>query len=178
MKSSTLNSDSNSFRKKNENDIFYNEADATWHNPSLKQMVETVSCEMMRNGSSAPIPRHLNGWISCITEEVSHQFCELRDLRTQYDVLKDTRQKELKEFGAMTREWEQREYGFKAEINRLEHIISDTQQGAESIILVRAGSVVNRNDGRAFRAKLDRLSKSEGELWSFHCFALAGGGLC
>ncbi|ROW09039.1 hypothetical protein VMCG_02810 [Cytospora schulzeri] len=163
MKSGTLGFDSEGLHRKNENDVFYNSADATWHNPSLKQMIETVSCEMMRNGSSAPIPRHLNGWIASILEEVSHQVCELRDLRAQFADLKETRQKELREFGTMTSEWEQREYGFKAEINRLEHIISDTQQGAESVLLVRAGSVVNRNDGRAFRAKLDRLSRSEDE---------------
>lgn len=162
MRSGTLGFDSEGYRRKNENDVFYNEADSTWHNPSLKQMIETVSCEMMRNGSSAPIPRHLNGWVASILEEVSHQFCELRDLRAQYADLQGTRQKELKEFNTMALEWEQREYGFKAEINRLEHIISDTQQGAESVLLARAGSMVNRNDGRAFRAKLDRLSRSEG----------------
>lgn len=162
MKSATFGLDSEGFRRKNENDVFYNDIDATWHNPSLKQMIETVSCEMMRNGSSAPIPRHLNGWIAAILEEVSHQYCELRNLRAEFADMRETRQKELKEFSTMTLEWEKREYDFKAEINRLEHIISDTQQGAESVLLVRAGSVVNRNDGRAFRAKLDRLSRSEG----------------
>ena len=164
MKAGTLGLGSESLHRKNENDIFYNEADATWHNPSLKQMVETVSCEMMKNGSSAPIPRHLNGWIASIIEEVSHQFCELRDIRAQFASLKETRQKELKEFSDMTQEWEQREDDFRAEINRLEHIISDTQHGAESVLLARAESVINRNDGRAFRAKLDRLSRSEGNV--------------
>lgn len=164
MKTGTTGSDSESSHRKNENDIFYNEADATWHNPSLKQMVETVSCEMMRNGSSAPIPRHLNGWIASIIEEVSHQFCELRDLRAEFGDLRDTRQKELKEFSTMMSEWEQRECDFRAEINRLEHIISDTQKGAESVLLARAESVVNRTDGGAFRAKLNRLSRSEGEF--------------
>ncbi|KUI71652.1 hypothetical protein VM1G_06656 [Cytospora mali] len=163
MNSGNLGLDLEGPHKKNENNNFYNEADSTWHNPSLKQMIETVSCEMMRNGSSAPIPRHLNGWIASIIEEISHQFCELRDLRAQFADLKETRQKELKEFSAMTSEWEQREYGFKAEINRLEHIISDTQQGAKSVLLARAGSVVNRDDGAAFRAKMDRLSRSEDE---------------
>ncbi|KAL1851406.1 hypothetical protein Daus18300_012517 [Diaporthe australafricana] len=140
---------------------FYNEAECTWHNPSLKQMVETVSCTIMKNGSSAPIPRHLNGWIAGIIEEVSHQTSELNSLRTQVAELKATRQEEVIEFTKVTEEWAQREMNFKAEINRLEHIISDTQHGAESVLLARAGSVVNRNDGRAFRAKLDRLSRSD-----------------
>lgn len=140
---------------------FYNEAECTWHNPSLKQMVETVSCTIKKNGSSAPIPRHLNGWIAGIIEEVSHQTSELNGLRTQVAELKANRQEEVIEFTKVTEEWAQREMNFKAEINRLEHIISDTQQGAESVLLARAGSVVNRNDGRAFRAKLDRLSRSD-----------------
>jgi hypothetical protein len=140
---------------------FYNADDLTWHNPSLKQMVETVSCTMMRNGSSAPIPRHLNGWIAGIMEEVSHQIRQLDGLRTQIKELNATREQEVLEFSKVTEEWSQREKGFKAEINRLEHIISDTQQGAESVMVARAGSVVDRNDSRAFRAKLDRLSRSD-----------------
>ena len=139
----------------------YKEAQRTWHNPSLKQMVETVSCTMMKNGSSAPIPRHLNGWIAGIVEEVSHQTSELESMRVQIAELKATRQEEVIEFSKVTEEWAEREKNFKAEINRLEHIISDTQQGAESVMLARAESVVNRNDGRAFRAKLERLSRSD-----------------
>ncbi|KAI3400165.1 hypothetical protein diail_4050 [Diaporthe ilicicola] len=142
---------------------FYNEAESTWHNPSLEQMMETVSCTMMKNGISAPVPRHLNGWIAGIIEEVSHQTRELNGLRSQVAELKATRQEEVIEFTKVTEEWEQREMKFNAEINRLEHIISDTQQGAESVLLARAGSVVNRNDGKAFRAKLDRLSRSDEE---------------
>ncbi|ROW15527.1 hypothetical protein VPNG_02298 [Cytospora leucostoma] len=163
MRANTLRFDSTGLRLEKENGNFFNRSDVTWHNPSLKQMVETVSCEMMKNGSSAPIPRHLNGWIASIFEEVSHLFCELRDLRAEIDELKATRQNELREFSAMTDEWEQREGDYKAEINRLEHIISDTQQGAESVLLARAGSVINRDDGQAFRAKVDRLSRSEDE---------------
>lgn len=140
---------------------FYNAEDFTWHNPSLKQMVETVSCTMMKNGSSAPIPRHLNGWIAGIMEEVSHQTRELASLRKEMDQLQKTREQEVIEFAKVTEEWELREKNFKAEINRLEHIISDTQQGAESVMLARAGSVVDRNDSRAFRAKVERLSRSD-----------------
>lgn len=140
---------------------FYNPDDLTWHNPSLRQMVETVLCTMMQNGSSAPIPRHLNGWIAGILEEASHQMRQLEYLRGQIEELKATREQEVIEFAKVTEEWSQREKGFKAEINRLEHIISDTQQGAESVMLARAGSVVDRNDSRAFRAKLNRLSRSE-----------------
>ncbi|KKY29650.1 hypothetical protein UCDDA912_g10427 [Diaporthe ampelina] len=116
---------------------------------------------MMKNGSSAPIPRHLNGWIAGIVEEVSHQTSELESMRVQIAELKATRQEEVIEFSKVTEEWAEREKNFKAEINRLEHIISDTQQGAESVMLARAESVVNRNDGRAFRAKLERLSRSD-----------------
>ncbi|KAG8159033.1 hypothetical protein KVR01_011476 [Diaporthe batatas] len=144
-----------------DNCSFYNPDDLTWHNPSLKQMMETVMCTMMKNGSSAPIPRHLNGWIAGILEEASHQTRQLDFLRGQIEELKATREQEVIEFAKVTEEWSQREKGFKAEINRLEHIISDTQQGAESVMLARAGSVVDRNDSRAFRAKLNRLSRSD-----------------
>lgn len=149
-------------------DFQYRVSDATWHNPSLKQMIETVLCTIMTNGISAPIPSHLNSFVAGMIEEFSIQISETKTLQQKYTSLEKTRAKEAQELLKITNEWQEREQNFKEEIKRLERIISDTQKGAESVVLVRAGSVCNRNDGRAFRAKLNRLSRSDEGL--FHMF--------
>lgn len=142
-------------------DVRYRESDFTWHNPNLRQMIETIQCTIMTNGISAPIPCHLNSFVAGMIEEFAIQMGETKALQNKIMDLEETRAKEREEFRETTNEWQEREREFKLEINRLEHIISDTQKGAESVVLARAESVCNRNDGRAFRAKLNRLSRSE-----------------
>lgn len=123
----------------------------------------TSAVPVMKNGSNDTIPRHLNGFVMSMIEEFTHQFSELKELRATVAQVERTRDRELKDFAAMTEEWKTRETNFKVEINRLEHIIADTSTtGVQSVILARAGSVVKR-DGRQFREKMNRLSRSEGE---------------
>lgn len=141
-------------------DFRYRESDATWHNPSLHQMIETVLCTIMTNGISAPIPSHLNHFVASMIEEFSFQTREMQALQTKIAKLEETRANHAQEYRKTTDEWQDREQNLRLEIKRLECIISDTQEGAESVILARAGSVCNRNDRQAFRAKLDRLSQS------------------
>lgn len=144
------------------NSYAYNESDRTWHNPSLQQMMETVGSAIMTNGTSEPVPRHLNGFIAAMIEEFGIHLSQTKALQKKYDQLQATRKKETQEYASMVQEWEARQAAFKAEINRLEHIIARTQNGAESVMLARAGSVCNRNDAREFKNKLDRLSITKG----------------
>lgn len=138
----------------------YRPSDETWESPNVIQTLETISCAMMTNGIAEPIPRHLNGCIISMIEEFRVHLNKLDTVQANFDELRHMRQQEVQDFATMAEEWQEREVAFKAEINRLEHIIADTQKGAESVILARAGSVVNRNDGRAFQARLNRLSRS------------------
>lgn len=139
----------------------FRESDMTWHNPNLQQMMETVLSAIMTNGISAPIPTHLNAFVAGMIEEYAVHLGHTKALQRKFNELTKTRSKEVQELRETTTEWQEREKQFKLEIKRLERIISDTQEGAESVVLARAGSVCNRNDGRAFRAKLNRLSRSD-----------------
>lgn len=150
-----------------ETEFRYRESDATWHNPSLQQMIETVLCTIMTNGISAPIPSHLNSFVAGMIEEFSIHIGETKALHKKLADLEKTRAEEARALLETTNEWQEREQQFKEEIKRLEHIISDTQKGAESVVMARAGSVCNRNDGREFRAKLNRLSRSD-EGMTYH----------
>lgn len=138
----------------------YRPSNETWESPNVVQTLETISCAMMANGIAEPIPRHLNGCIMSMIEEFRLHLNKLSTVQAGFEELRHTRQQEVKDFATMADEWQERECAFKTEIKRLEHIIADTQKGVESVILARAGSVVNRNGGRAFQARLNRLSRS------------------
>lgn len=148
-----------------ESEYGFRESDRTWHNPNVVQMMETVSCALMTNGIAEPIPRHLNGSIASMIEEFRIHLSKLKTLQATHDELQHSHKNEIQEFAAMAEEWKVHEIAFRAEIKRLEQIIASTQAGAESVILARAGSIVNRKDGKAFQARLNRLSRSECRLW-------------
>lgn len=142
--------------------FLYKEADSTWHNPSLTQMMETVLSTIMSNGISEPIPCHLNSFVIGIVEEFRIQLGKERALEAGLENVRTIRKKEIQGFAVMADEWKRREAGFKAEIKRLEQVIAE-KDGMQSVVVARAGSVYNRNDTRAFQVKLNRMSKSEGE---------------
>ncbi|CAN8095739.1 unnamed protein product [Discula destructiva] len=149
--------------RSNTDDAFiYKDSDQTWHNPTLTQMMDTVSSIIMTNGISEPIPRHLNSFVIGMVEEFRIRLGKHSGLEAKLEGLRNTRKKEIQEFAAMADEWKHREAAFKAEVKRLEQMIAG-KDGMHSVVVARAGSMYNRNDARAFQDKLNRLSKSEDE---------------
>lgn len=145
-----------------DHDFIYKESDQTWHNPNLTQMMDTVSSAIMSIGISRPIPRHFNSFVIGMIEEFRIRLSKQSNLEAQFEELRSTQKKEVQEFAAMADEWKQREAGFKSEVRRLEQIIAE-KSGVSSVVSARAGSLYNRNDAKDFQAKLNRLSKTEGE---------------
>lgn len=146
-----------------ENDFIYKESDQTWHNPNLIQMMDTVSSAIMSNGVSQSIPRHLNSFVIGMIEEFRIRLSRQSTQEAQFEELKSTQKKEVQEFAAMADEWKKRESSFKSEVRRLEQIIAE-MAGVSSVVVARAGSVYNRHDAKDFQAKLNRLSRTEGEF--------------
>lgn len=67
------------------------------------------------------------------------------------------REKELEQFGAISKEWMQREADYKAEIKRLELILArESREGIASVALARQDSLVDRS--KRFTDRLKRLS--------------------
>lgn len=132
---------------------------------------EASPCQVLTacltDGISEPIPRHFNGSICSMIEEFRVALGQVQKLRASFQELQQTRAQETCEFATVAEEWTMREAGFKSEIKRLEQIIASTEEGVAPVILARSGSVINRNDGKIFQAKLNRLSKTEGEsiIW-------------
>lgn len=141
--------------------FLYKESDQTWHNPNLTQMMDTVSSNIMSNGIAQPIPRHLNSFVVGMIEEFRIRLSKQRTLEADFEELRRTHKKEIREFAAMADEWKHREAAFNTDIRRMEQFIAD-RLGVSSVVLARAGRAYNRNNAKVFQANLNRLSKSEG----------------
>lgn len=150
----------------NEGGYIFREADKTWYNPNLTQMMDTVSSAILSRGVSEPIPRHLNSFVIGMVEEFRIRLGQQNTLQSQVDNLRSTREKEIQEFAAMADEWKTHEIAYKAEVKRLEQIIA-ASDGMHSVVAARAGSVYSRSDSKAFQAKLNRLSENDGESTPF-----------
>lgn len=73
----------------------------------------------------------------------------------------DAHERTLTDFRALADEWIERERQYKAEIKRLEVVLSRTsREGVAAVTLARANSIVDRNGPRAkkFTSELKRLS--------------------
>lgn len=141
----------------------FRESDRTWHSPNVVQMMETVSCAIMVNGISEPIPRHLNASIISMVEEFRIQLGKLKKLQAEITELQDARQADAKEHMQMTREWEQREMSFRADIERLENIVSLTQDDTQFVTTAPRESLVTGDRGEDVPTRGGRLSSNPGE---------------
>jgi hypothetical protein len=145
------------------------EADRTWHNPSVDQMVETLQVAMMtKRDALVPIPIHYNSHVLALIESLRSMRRQLIEAEDQLTGLRCLREKELEQFRAMSEEWMTREDQYRAEIRRLELLMARNKElGMESVALARSGSLVDRGLRKPFQDRLKRLSGStddEGRL--------------
>lgn len=141
-------------------DLIIREGDRVWHNPSPEQMIETLGVVMMTKPVLDPIPVEYNSYILHLIEA----FARLREktVSLEKDLVgaKETRGHEQDRFKAMSQEWLAREAQYKAEIKRLEVIISKTSRdGLEAVALARTTSLVNRSrqDARRFISRVQKV---------------------
>ncbi|KAI1414234.1 hypothetical protein F5Y13DRAFT_188332 [Hypoxylon sp. FL1857] len=141
--------------------LLVREQDKIWHSPSLNQMVEAVQAQIMTQGVLHPIPVQYNSYILHLIEgfaKAQERIRELDDARSEAKYALDYH---LHHFKSIADEWIEREDQYKAEIKRLEVLLSRTSRdGLEAVTLARTNSVVDRNGPQAkkFVSKLKDFS--------------------
>jgi hypothetical protein len=117
--------------------------DDTWIAPSVDHMAESLKVVMMKQGSFEPVPIMYNSSILHVLEG----YWKLREQVKKQDVvisgLKERAELNEGDFEKTAEEWVEKENDYKAEIKRLEVILSKTEGGLESVSLARGGSVVH-----------------------------------
>ncbi|KAI1819706.1 hypothetical protein F4861DRAFT_115508 [Xylaria intraflava] len=119
--------------------IFIRNHDQVRYNPSLDQMVEAIQVFLMTRGVLEPLPIEYNSYVLHLVEGFAKAKRSLRKAETDYDELKETLDRNLEL-------WLERESQFRAEVKRLEVLLSKASpDGLEAVALARANSVVDRS---------------------------------
>ncbi|PSR76906.1 hypothetical protein BD289DRAFT_165648 [Coniella lustricola] len=126
-----------------------------YYNPNLHQMMDIVSSAIMANGTSEPIPRHLNGFIAGMIEEFRICLSKYDTLQKDHSELEIARQKEAKEHATTAQKWKARKNAYKEEIKGLKRMIVEGRNDVESAMPTPADSVSDREDAKAFTNALD-----------------------
>ncbi|KAI0116800.1 hypothetical protein F4814DRAFT_439382 [Daldinia grandis] len=141
--------------------LFIREQDKIWYNPSLDQMVEALQVVLMTQGALRPIPIEYNSYILHLIEGFANSQERIQTIDATYTEARHSLEYHLEHFKSVADEWLDRESQYKAEIKRLEILLSRTSSdGLEAVTLARTNSVVDRNGPQAkqFVSKLKRLS--------------------
>ncbi|KAI4598983.1 hypothetical protein KJ359_002398 [Pestalotiopsis sp. 9143b] len=145
-------------------DMLVKDDDNVWHNPSIKQMVESLQVNLMTRGALSPIPVEYNSYVLHLIEAFQGMQAKIDAADSARDDEVRHRARVEQDLADVAEEWEKREAEYNAEVKRLEVIIARTSRdGLETVTLARANSVIDREgpDPRQFVAKLQLLRDEE-----------------
>ncbi|KAI1320742.1 hypothetical protein F5Y16DRAFT_405519 [Xylariaceae sp. FL0255] len=126
--------------------------DHVWFNPNLDQMVEALQVSLMTRGLLEPIPIAHNAY-------VLHLVDAFVDAQRQLRELDSTLEQTVDEFRVLADHWAERESQYRAEVKRLEVLLSrSSHNGLEAVALARANSLVDRS-GRTAPPKSPKVEK-------------------
>ncbi|KAI1759724.1 hypothetical protein GGR53DRAFT_128572 [Hypoxylon sp. FL1150] len=141
--------------------LLVRDQDRIWYNPSLDQMVEALQVELMSHGVMHPVPVHFNSYILHLIEGFVKAQERVRAVRAARAGAEQSLEKHLEHFKSVADEWLEREAQYKAEIKRLEVLLSRaSSDGLEAVALARTNSVIDRSGPQAkqFVSELKRIS--------------------
>ncbi|TGJ84313.1 hypothetical protein E0Z10_g4437 [Xylaria hypoxylon] len=136
--------------------------DHVWYNPSLDQMVEALQVLLMTHGVLHPIPIQYNSYVLHLVEGFAAAQESIRKAKAAYQEVKQSLENNLEQFRLVTNDWLERESQYRAEVKRLEVILSkSSQSGLEAVALARTNSIVDRSGSQSsgFLSRLDQLRK-------------------
>ncbi|KAI0425209.1 hypothetical protein F5Y09DRAFT_352597 [Xylaria sp. FL1042] len=143
-------------------DFLVRDQDQVWYNPSLDQMVEALQVLLMTHGVLEPIPIQYNSYILHLVEGFAVAQGNIRKAEAAYQEARRSLEQNLEQFRLVADEWLERESQYRAEVKRLEVLLSKcSRSGLEAVALARTNSIVDRSgpEGAGFLWRLDKLRK-------------------
>ncbi|KAI0450189.1 hypothetical protein F5B21DRAFT_444517 [Xylaria acuta] len=139
--------------------LFVRNQDRIWYNPSLDQMVEALQVSLMTRGVLEPIPIEYNSYILHLIEGFARARAKIHRAEGAYQGLKQSLEQNLEQFRLAADGWLERESQYRAEVKRLEVLLSkSSRDGLEAVALARTNSVIDRS-GTKRRGLPSRLSE-------------------
>ncbi|GAW26759.1 hypothetical protein SAMD00023353_4700850 [Rosellinia necatrix] len=137
--------------------------DQVWYNPSLDQMVEALQVMLMTRGVLGSIPIEYNAYILHLIEGFAKSQKKIQETEAACQEMKQSLERNLEEFQLVTEDWLERESQYRAEVKRLEVLLSkSSEDGLAAVTLARTNSVIDRrgSEGDRFLSKLKVFRKS------------------
>ena len=121
----------------------YRNPESVYHKPSGDQLAEMLKVVMMNQGNMDPVPSQYNSTILHVLEAYQDLRMQLDAKEEAIEVLKQSYTKYIREFDELVGSWEQKENDYKAELKKLEVMLSRTEGGMESVFMARSNSVLH-----------------------------------
>ncbi|KAI1280155.1 hypothetical protein F5Y07DRAFT_413304 [Xylaria sp. FL0933] len=147
-------------------DFLVRDQDQVWYNPSLEQMVEALQVLLMTHGILGPIPIQYNTYVLHLVEGFAVAQRNTRKAESAYQEARRSLEQNLEQFRLVAEEWLERESHYRAEVKRLEVLLSKcSRSGLEAVALARTNSIVDRSSskGAGFLLRLDELRKQHAD---------------
>ncbi|KAI3318228.1 hypothetical protein HD806DRAFT_549405 [Xylariaceae sp. AK1471] len=139
--------------------LLVRDQDQVWYNPSLEQMAEALQVLLMTRGVLGPIPVEYNSYVLHLVEGFANARENIRKAENAYKEVKQSLEQNLEQFRLVADDWLERESQYRAEVKRLEVLLSKTSRdGLEAVTLARTNSVVDRS-GHERSGFLSRLNQ-------------------
>ncbi|KAI1126820.1 hypothetical protein F5Y10DRAFT_293387 [Nemania abortiva] len=139
--------------------LFVRSEDKVWYNPSLDQMVESLQVLLMTRGVLEPIPIEYNSYVLHLVEGFAKARANIRRVEGACQEARQSLEHNLEEFRQVADDWAERESQYRAEVKRLEVLLSRSSRGGlEAVTLARTNSIVDRSGFRD-GGLLSRLNK-------------------
>lgn len=141
--------------------------DNVYYRPDCNRMAETLKVIMMTQDSLDPVPVIYNSHILHLLESFQDGQEQLARKQHIIEEVKEAHVRDLQEFGSLADVWEAKEKDYKAEIKRLELMLSKTEGGMETVVLARSKSKIHGSKrfsetlGRGFGTIKDRYASRE-----------------
>ncbi|KAI1420493.1 hypothetical protein F5Y12DRAFT_113763 [Xylaria sp. FL1777] len=143
-------------------DLLIRDQDQVWYNPSLDQMVEALQVLLMTRSVLEPIPIQYNSYVLHLVEGFATAQENIRRAEAAHREAKQSLEHNLEQFRLATDDWLERESQYRAEVKRLEVLLSKCSRGGlEAVALARTNSIVDRSgsNGDGFLSRLNNLRK-------------------
>jgi hypothetical protein len=132
-------------------------------------MIESLQVAMMNKPSALePLPVRYNGHVLALLEGYAKVKRELEETKRtaaeELEEIRGTRFNELESYRQLSEDWLKSQKDYNAEIKRLELLLAHhTEGGIATVVLARAGSVVDRGmrARKGFEERVKRLSRGD-----------------
>lgn len=124
-------------------------------------LARTVQAVLLQRGLMDPLPIEYNSHLLNVLSEFFKMETRMRKKQKKWQAVVRHHEWERQEWSLLADDWLKRENRYKAEVKRLELLISKTSdRGVEAVHVARSNSVIDRSGTKKMAARIAKLKES------------------